>query len=835
MQLGFLGRRTWLLLTIALGGGCARAVTPSVAPVAKVAQPPAPVFVPPAISGCSLGQSAVVWLPGAEQLVSYCNDMLEVRDLSGAVLAQRLISTPAGWKDRLQRVAVSPDGTRLAVALYRSVELRKLPSLDVVWSADIAPSSLLGFSTDGRQLRVGEGALSVSDGQRVELGPPAVAKRWQSSPNLNVDDTLAFQVEEDSKVTIWDPKKDLQLQSFELPKGVYGAPSWVGSYLALRFSKENVLVDARSPQRRFTLKGDSVLSVVELTKDGTRLRGHQEGDLVEWRLGDAEPVVLAAGRPDRIWLGPEDLRVETRRQSVTVWRRSAAGQRVAQRIWGRPSLVEFGPADEVVMDDMLQSRLLVLGAHAAPRAVALAEGERPELVAFEPAGGRFVAAIGNKLRVYRQPTLEVQQTIELPFAPVALGWRSQAPELLVAETEKLYSVALGGGKVTALEGFSNVKDIAVSSDGKSTAIAGSRQGSHDLSVLSAAGVEHQPLNSALLDLRFSGDGNLLWALEAKSLLTVKLSLPTSSGERVTRKNLPDERCASRLLPTGAVYCMAERLRFANEKGELLPEPEPVRVLPVWSAQGLTLTPEARGAAPALVSFPVGTVVAPVAPKTPPKPPEMPQPPLVSGGVNAWAVNADRTVLGTLDGNWAVNTFSTTGGLRARLAESALALISSEDANRWLVVAADSRSLTVWNTQTWERFAEVSIPGRIAQVALTKDGARVAVFDDTGSLQVLFADRSLHRYSLRTDIGAQGLAFDPSGEYLALGGLPLRIVRLSDGAVLYGYAANIETKDPAVFAWVSEKGAFAGERRVLSDLPGLPAQSTPGLLQSFFGR
>jgi hypothetical protein len=60
------------------------------------------------------------------------------------------------------------------------------------------------------------------------------------------------------------------------------------------------------------------------------------------------------------------------------------------------------------------------------------------------------------------------------------------------------------------------------------------------------------------------------------------------------------------------------------------------------------------------------------------------------------------------------------------------------------------------------------------------------------------------------------------------------VRLSDGVVLYGYAANVETKDPAILAWVSENGAFAGDRRALLNVAGLPAQSTPDLLQTFFG-
>jgi WD40-like Beta Propeller Repeat len=832
MQLGFLGRRTVFLMAFALAG-CAQAATTPVAPVAKVARPSPPAFTPPAIVACPLGKAPVVWLPGAEQLISYCDNMLELRDLNGAVLAQRRLSTPAAWQDRLQSVVISPDGSRLAIASYRHVEVRKLPSLDVLWSAHVEPTGL-GFSTDGRQLSVGESTLTVIDGQRVEPAPRGVAKRWQGSLSLNADDSLAFQVDEESKVTVWDPKKDVLLQSFELPKGVYGPPRWVGSYLALRLAKENLLIDARNPQRRFALKGDSLPDTAALSKDATRLRAYQEGDLVEWRLGDAEPVVLSAASPERTWLGPASIRVDTRRQSVTVWRQSSTGERVAQRVWAHPSLVEFGAAGEVVMDDSLQSRLLVLGGTAAPRAVALTEGERPNLLAVEPGGGRFVSATGNKLRVYRQPALDVQQTIEVPFAPAALAWRAEPPELLVADAEKLYSVALAGGKVAALEDFSNVKRIAVSLDGKTAAIAGVRQGNNDLAVLTKAGSEHHRLNSALRDLRFSPDGKLLWAIEQKSLLTVQLLPPTSAAERVARKNLQGDACDTRLTPTGEVFCSGQRLRFANEKGELVPEPDPVPLAPAWSAQGLTLTSDARRAATALVSFPAGTAVALPTPKAPPKPSEMPHLPLVSGSVRAWVVNADRSVLATLDGNSAVNTFSTSGGLRARLSESALTLIGSEDASHMVVVAADARSLTVWNTQTWQPRVELPVPERIGQVAVSKDGTRVAVLDDSGALQVVFADRSLHRYALRTDMGVRGLAFDPSGEYLALGGLPLRIVRLSDGMVLYGYAANVETKDPAVLAWVSEKGAFAGERRALPNVAALPAQPTPDLLQTFFG-
>jgi WD40 repeat protein len=831
MQLGFLGWRTVFLIALALGAGCAQAVTAPIAPPTKGARPSAPAFTPPAMAACPLGKAPVVWLPGAEQLLSYCDNMLELRDVSGAVLAQRRLSTPAAWQDRLQRVVISPDGSRLALASYRHVEVRKLPSLDALWSARVEPT-VLAFSTDGRQLRVGESSLAVIDGQRVDSAPRAVAKRWQESLSLNADESLAFQIDEGAKVTVWDPKKDVLLQSFELPEGVYGTPRWIGSYLALRFSKEHLLIDARNPQRRFALKGDSLLDAAELSKDATRLRAYREGDIVEWRLGDAEPVVLSAASPERTWLGPAGIRVDARRQAVTVWRRSATGERVAQRVWAQPSLLEFGTAGEVVMDDSLQPRLLVLGAGAESRTVPLAEGERPNLLAFAPAGGRFVTASGNKLRVYRQPALDVQQTIELPFAPTALGWRAEPPELLVADTEKLYSVALAGGKVTALEDFSNVKRIAVSPDGKTAAIGSFRQGSNDLALLTKAGSQHYPLNSALRDVRFSPDGKLLWAIEQKSLITVQLSLPTSAAERVARKNLQGDACDTHLTPTGEVFCSGPRLHFANDKGDLVPEPDPVPLEPAWSAQGLALTSEASRAAASLVSFPAGTVVAPT-PKVPTKPPEMPQLPLVSGSVSAWVVNADRSVLATLDGKSAVNTFSTSGGLRARLSESALALIGSEDASHLVVVAADARSLTVWNTQTWQPRVELPVPERIGQLAVFKDGTRVAVLDDSGGLQVVFADRSLHRYALRTDMGARGLAFDPSGEYLALGGLPLRIVRLGDGAVLYGYGANVKTQEPAVFAWVSEQGAFAGERRVLRDVPALPAQATPDLLQAFF--
>jgi WD40 repeat protein len=436
--------------------------------------------------------------------------------------------------------------------------------------------------------------------------------------------------------------------------------------------------------------------------------------------------------------------------------------------------------------------------------------------------------------VYRQPALDVQQAIELPFAPSSMAWRAESPELLVADSEYLYSVALVDGKVARLEDFSSVKRLAVSPDGKAVAVAGQRRGSPDVTVLTRAGSIHQPLNSALRDLRFSPDGKLLWGLEQHSFLTLQLSPPTSATERATRKPMKTDGCAAHLTPTGAVFCGGDRLRFSNEVGDLVPELEPVALQPAWSAQGLSLTSEARQAGAALVSFPAGTAVALPKPKTPPNPPEMPELPLVSAGVRAWATNADRSVLATLDANSAVNTFSTTGGLRARLSESALTLIGSEDASQVVVVAKDARSLTVWNTQTWRPRVELPVPERIAQLALSKDGSRVAVLDDNGALQVVFADRSVHRYALRTDMGVRGLAFDPSGAYLALGGLPLRIVRLSDGVMLYGYAANGETKEPAVLAWVSEKGAFAGERRVLLNLAALPARPSPDLLQTFFG-
>jgi hypothetical protein len=161
-----------------------------------------------------------------------------------------------------------------------------------------------------------------------------------------------------------------------------------------------------------------------------------------------------------------------------------------------------------------------------------------------------------------------------------------------------------------------------------------------------------------------------------------------------------------------------------------------------------------------------------------------------------------------------------------------------------IVAADERSLTLWDTQTWRARVEVPVIPRISQVALSKDGARVAVLSD-GNLQVVFADRSLRRYGLRQDMSIRGLAFDPSGEYLALGGLPFRILRLADGAVLYGYAAIVQAQDPITLAWVSESGAVDGDLRVLRALSfpssGLAAlgaaplekQRTPRMLDAFF--
>jgi hypothetical protein len=833
MQFGVLGWRSLVLLAVALGGGCARA--PAI-PVAAVARPSAPVFIPPAISACPLGKAPVVWLPGAEQLLAYCDNMLELRDaVSGAVLAQRLAIRPSTWRDSIQRVGLSPDGTRLALASYGSVEMRELPGLTLLWSAAVSANSLR-FSTDSRQIRVDDGAttlaFSVADGQRVEPTAPSVAKRWQGSFGLNEDDTLAFEIVE-SKLTVWDPKKDVALLSFEMPKGFYGPPVWVGHYLGFRLSEECLLVDAREPQRRFSLKGASSLEQVALSRDEARLRSSQQGELLEWRLGEAVPAVLGAPSPDRIWLGPRGIRAEARSDALTVWRQTAAGERVAQRAWVRPAWVEFGPAGEVVAGDLSRPRLLVLGAASAAREIPLAAGEKASLAAFEPAGSRFVAAAGRKLRVYRQPTLDVQQTIELPFEPALLAWRAESPELLVADAERLYGVALAGGKVTPLEGFANVKRIAVSPDGTGVAIAALRDGKPELTLRSRTGLEHAELTSALEDLRFSPDGKALWALQEHTLLTLRLPLSKGAVERSERRPIAGKGWVTHLAPTGEVYCMGERLRLANENGDLLPEPFPVALQPAWSEQGLVLTSDARQLAPTLISFPAGAAVAQPPPKTPQELPPMPRAPLVSGAVRAWAVNAERSVLATLDGNSTVNTFSTSGGLGKRLSESASALIRSEDASSLLVVAGDARSLTLWNTQTWQPRIELRVAERIDQVAVSKDGARVAVLDDHGTLQVVFADRSLHRYALRPDMGVRGLVFEPSGQYLVLGGLPLRIVRLTDGVLLYGYTASLEAKEPAVVAWVSEKGLVAGDRRALPNPTALRGQQSPELLQSFF--
>jgi WD40 repeat protein len=826
MQLSVLGRRALVLLSVALGGACAQTAPAPVLPVVPAVRHAAPALTPAAVVACPLGNVGTVWLPGAEQLLSFCDTTIELRDaVSGFVRAQKATSRPGRLGEGIRSAIVSPDGRR--VALLRSqLEVRELPTLNLVWSADIRPNAL-GFSGDGQLLRVQDDTtmvgFSVADGQRVDAALPNVAKRWQDAPELSADDSLAFEVK-DTEITVWDAHKDVALRSFERPKGASWALTWIGPYLALQVSDGYLLVDARDPQRRFSLKGPRDLGQAELSKDGTRLRSLNQGALLEWRLGEALPAVLAAPAPTQVWLGPVGVRVESTGDTLTVWRQTPAGGRIAHCYFARARWVEFGPAGEVVVRDAAQPRLL-FQTDATARDVALAPDDDADTLAFEPGGARFVTATRGRLHVYQAQTLTVQQTIELPFAAV-LAWRSEPPELLFVDAERLYGVALASGKVTPLGDFGRVLHFAVSSDGKQVAVAAVRGKEFELALLSPAGIQHEPLLSLPREIRFSPDGKAVWVLEEYSLLTVRLPVSTSTTEPAKRRPLKSGGYQPSLAPNGDVYSVSNRLRFATENGDMVAEAQPVALQPAWSAQGLTLTSELNRQASTVISFPAGTVVQQQLPRTAPKAAEMPELPLTSGDVRGWALNADHSVLATLDGNNTVNTFSTTGGLRARLAESASALVSSDDASSLVVVAADTRSLTLWDTNTWQPRVELPVAERINQLALSKDGARLAVLDDNGALQVVFADRSLHRYALRQDMATRGLAFDPSSQFLALGGLPLRILRLADGALLYGYTATTEPKDPIVVAWVSESGAVQGDLRALSAFT-FPSPTTAG--------
>ncbi len=823
MQLIGLGWHAFVLVSASLAAGCAQAVPAKGAPL----RPAAPAFSAAAVPACSGYEGGAVWLPGAEQRLDYCDDTLELRDaVSGLVRAQRVMSAPNGAGGSIQSAVVSPDGRHVALNVRWHLEVRELPSLDLSWTSEVRPDHL-GFSSDGRELRVGEGttasAFSVADGRLVTASASRVAQRWQGSPALNADESLAFEVRE-NKVTVWDPIKDVALRSFEPPKG-NATPVWLGPYLGFDVSGEHVLLDARDPQRRFSLKGVPSLREAALSRDGTRLRSARQRELLEWRLGEATPTVLAAPSAQKVWLGPAELRIELADTALTAWRQTAAGERVASRYWARPVWVEVGPAGEVVARDSGQPRLLVLGANSE-QDVALQPGEEPSLLAFEPQGGRFVTAAARQLRVYRAHTLEVQQTIELPSAPSALAWRSEPEQLLFADDQRLYSVAPAGGPVTPVGDFAGVLRLAVSTSGKDVAVVAVRDGKPELTLLGGADTNHIALPGVPQDLRFSADGKALWVLERDSRLTLPLPFASSAADAARKNPIKAGGCPLRLAPTGEVYCSSDGRGFAVESGEPLPEPAPVALEPAWSTSGLTLKLASGRQEPVDVSFPAGTAVPQQSPQNPAKAPQMPALAVISGDVRAWALNADRSVLAALDGNASVNTFSATGGLLARLAESASALINSEDASTLLIVATDARSLSVWDTRTWQPRVEVPVVERISQLAVSKDGARVAVLNEHGDLEVVLADRSLRHYPLRHDIGIRGLVFDPSGRYLALGGLPLRILRLSDGAVLYGYAATVDAKEPIALAWISELGAITGDLRALHAVL-FPSPSTPG--------
>lgn len=846
MQLTGLGPRVAVLLLAALAAACARAAP---APASPVVLPATPAFSPAAALACPLTSKAV-WLPGAEQLLSYCDTILELRDAaSGLVRAQKVTNTRGPLDFGIQGVALSPDGARVALSSYAHVELRELPSLNRLWSADVPANSLV-FSADGQQIRVTDDpsalAFSVADGRRVPASFPNVAKRWQNSPALNADGSLGFEVE-GTQLTVWDPRKDVALRSFELPKPAYQLPTWVGPYLCFRSADERRLVDTRDPKRSFSLKGVSVPAEVALSSDGSRVRSWRQGEVLEWRLGEAKPTVLSAASPRAVWLGPAGIRVESADDTLTLWRQNAEGERVAHHYWARPSWVEISPTGQVVANDSLRPRLLLLGGAAAEREITFPVGEEPILLAFEPGGGRFVSATSRKLRVYQEQTLALQQTIELPFVPSILAWRAEPAGLLVGNGGRVFSVALDSGQVTPFGDFTLAFRIAVSVNGKDVAILALHGGKPELTLFSGASVAHPALESMPLDARFSPDGKALWVLEQGQLTTHHLPLATGPTEQAQKRPII-ANAQARLSSTGEAYTMSDRLRFESESGELIPEPEPAALLqPSWSAQGLTLMAEARRQALMRVSFPAGTAAEP-APGLPAKAPEMPQLPVSSGEVRAWVVNQDRSVLAALAGNGSVNTFSMKGGLQARLSESASALIGSEDASSVVIVAGDARGLSVWDTRTWQPRIELPVANGISALAVSKDGARVAVLNEHGALEVVSADRSLRHYDLRQDIAVRGLTFDPSGQYLALGGLPLRILRLADGALLYGYATSSERKGPIALAWFSDSGAVTGDLRALHALP-FPSPSTPGafldtasfakrhdpkLLEAFFG-
>jgi len=105
MPLTGLGPRVAVLLLAALAADCTRAAP---APAAPVVLPAAPPFTPAAVLACPLTSKAV-WLPGAEQLLSYCDTILELRDAAfGLVRAQKVTSTRGRLDFGIQAVAVSP-------------------------------------------------------------------------------------------------------------------------------------------------------------------------------------------------------------------------------------------------------------------------------------------------------------------------------------------------------------------------------------------------------------------------------------------------------------------------------------------------------------------------------------------------------------------------------------------------------------------------------------------------------------------------------------------------------------------------------------------------------
>jgi WD40 repeat protein len=404
-------------------------------------------------------------------------------------------------RERVFRIAFSPDGKRIAGTTYDSTV--------VVWDAQTGRLldtlrghagivSSVAFSPDGKQLASAaeDGTVRVWDMPRGE-NPLTLTGHtgWVECVAWSSDGTRLASASRDRTVKVWDAHGGPELFTFRgHTEPVYGvAFSPEGKYVASAGLDRAVKVwDARTGQVRNNLEGHTErVSAVAFAPDGSRLASAAKDRLVKvWEMPSGRLLHTLGGHSDFVWsvaFSPDGKRLASSSSDWTVKVWEVADGREAFTLQGHTGGVES--------------------------------------VVFSPDGTRLASAAGDwTVKVWR--AAKAVDTFPFPghaFGSTCTGYTPAGKLLAVGAEDRIVTVwdLETGAAPRLLKGHTaSVFGVALSPDGEHVASGGADQ------------------TAKVWD---AGTGQLLWTLEGHTAAVFGVAfspdgecLASAAGDRTVR-------------------------------------------------------------------------------------------------------------------------------------------------------------------------------------------------------------------------------------------------------------------------------------------------------------